>query len=138
MNVVRSVALTIVMLTAAVSSAKSQEHKAMIAVAPAESLYVSVSGRGEPVVIVPGIWSLSFAFRKVVPQLLASGLSVIVIEPLGVASSTKPKDADYSLTAQGRRIGAVLDSLGVQQAVFVGQSLSTSMLLRMEAERRHR
>ena len=134
MNVVRSVALTVVLI-ASVQLAGAQEHRAMIAVAPAESLQVSVWGRGEQVVIVPGIWSLTFGFRKVIPQLMASGLSVIVIEPLGVASSTKPKDADYSLTAQGRRIGAVLDSLGVREAVFVGQSLSTSMLLRMEAEK---
>ena len=36
------------------------------------------------------------------------------------------------MTAQARRIAAVLDSLEVRDALFVGQALSTSMLLRME------
>lgn len=102
-----------------------------IAVAPAESLQVTVTGAGKPIVIVPGIWSNTFAFRKVIPRLTAQSFSVIVIEPLGVASSNRPRNADYSMTAQARRIGAALDSLDVGKAVFVGQALSTSILMRL-------
>jgi pimeloyl-ACP methyl ester carboxylesterase len=103
-----------------------------VVVAPAETLHVSVHGRGDDVVIVPGIWSLTHAFRKVVPALVDSGFRVTIIEPLGIASSSRPPRADYSLTAQSRRIRTVLDSLGIRRAVFVGQSLGTAMLLRLE------
>lgn len=102
-------------------SARAQDRVARIVVAPAETLQVSVWGKGEPVVIVPGIWSSTYAFRKVIPKLTAEGSSVIVIEPLGVASSSRPRAADYSMTAQSRRIAAVLDSLRVRDAIFVGQ-----------------
>ena len=102
-----------------------------IAVAPAETLQVTVTGVGRPIVIVPGIWSNTFAFRKVIPRLVAQSFSVIVIEPLGVASSSRPRHADYSMTAQARRIRAALDSLRIERAVFVGQALSSSMLMRL-------
>jgi magnesium chelatase accessory protein len=102
-----------------------------IAVAPAETLQVTVTGVGKPVVIVPGIWSNTFAFRKVVPPLAAQSFSVIVIEPLGVAASSRPRHADYSMTAQAQRIRAVLDTLRINRAVFVGQALSSSMLMRL-------
>src|SRR5688572_420372 len=77
-----------------------------IVVAPAETLHVTVQGRGDDVVIVPGIWSLTYAFRKVAPALVDSGFRVTIIEPLGIASSSRPQGADYSLTAQSRRIRA--------------------------------
>jgi pimeloyl-ACP methyl ester carboxylesterase len=59
---------------------------------------------------------------------------VVVIEPLGVGASSRPRDADYSMTAQSRRIGSALDSLGVGPATFVGQALSTAILLRLALE----
>lgn len=114
------------------SAAASQEPRLLrTVVAPAETLQVSVWGKGERVVIVPGIWSSTYAFRKVIPLLAERGFEVIVIEPLGVASSGRPRKADYSMTAQAGRIGAVLDSLHVHDALFVGQALSTAMLLRL-------
>jgi pimeloyl-ACP methyl ester carboxylesterase len=118
----------------------SQEMRATrVVVNHAESLYVSVWGRGNdrdaegafgarerlPVVMVPGIWSSAYGFRKVLPGLLGQGVSVIIIEPLGVAASSRRHGADYSMTAQARRIAAALDSLRVREAVFVGQALST-------------
>jgi pimeloyl-ACP methyl ester carboxylesterase len=119
-------------LQGAVGTADAQDSQVLrTVVAPAETLHVEIRGHGYPVVIVPGIWSSAFAFRKVVPDLVAGGLKVILIEPLGVASSSHPRHADYSLTAQARRVGAVLDSLGVHDAIFVGQALSTSMVLRL-------
>ena len=116
------------------ANAHAQDRHARLVVAPAETLQVSMWGDGEPVVIVPGIWSSTYAFRKVVPRLRAEGVSVMVIEPLGVASSSRPRSANYSMTAQSRRIAAALDSLGIRDAIFVGQALSASMLLRLAIE----
>jgi pimeloyl-ACP methyl ester carboxylesterase len=123
-------AFALAALLFAVPSAAQAPRELRIPVAPAETLQVGVWGTGTPVVIVPSIWSSTFGFRKVIPRLVGYGMQVIVIEPLGVASSSRTEKADYSITAQGRRIGAVLDSLRIHDALFVGQALSTAMILR--------
>lgn len=105
-----------------------------IVVAPAETLHVTVQGRGDNLVIIPGIWSLTYGFRKLIPPLVAQGFRVTVIEPLGMASSSRPRSSDYSMTAQARRINAALDSMRLGPAIFIGQALATSMLLRAELQ----
>jgi len=122
--------LTPALLLLAVPATAQSPRELRIPVAPAETLQVGIWGTGTPVVIVPSIWSSTYGFRKVIPRLVGYGMQVIVIEPLGVASSSRTPKADYSMTAQGRRIGAALDSLHINDALFVGQALSTSMILR--------
>jgi pimeloyl-ACP methyl ester carboxylesterase len=102
-----------------------------VPVAPRESLHVVEAGAGPVVVLIPGFFGSAFTYRKVTPELNAGGVRTLVIEPLGIGSSDRPEHADYSLTAQARRIGAVLDSLGVRSAVFVAHSNSGSMVLRL-------
>src|SRR6266540_7363516 len=92
-----------------------------VVLAHAESLQVSVAGSelAAPVVLIPGLFGSAFAYRHEVPGLTAAGYRAIVIEPLGVGVSGRPEHADYSLTAQADRIAAVLDQLGVTDAVVV-------------------
>ena len=131
----RLTALLVLAVTSVSAAAGAQDLRTLgIVVAPAETLHVELSGNGDPVVIVPGIWSSAYGFRKVTPRLASAGVRVIIIEPLGVAFSSRPHGADYSLTAQSRRVAAVLDSLDVTSALFVGQALSASMLLRLAVE----
>lgn len=106
-----------------------------VAVAPAESLQVSITGRGEPVVLIPGLFGSVYGFRKLVPQLIAAGHRTIVIEPLGVGASGRPERADYSLTAQADRIAAVLDTIGVARAIVVAHSVAASMAYRLAYRR---
>lgn len=54
--------------------------------------------------------------------LLAGSHRVIRIDLLGCGRSAKPDDGDYSVPAQGLRIGAAMDLLGVRAAVLVGHS----------------
>jgi len=106
-----------------------------VPLARAESLHVSVSGRGRPVVLIPGLFGSSFGFRNVVPGLTGAGYQVIVIEPLGIGSSARPKDGDYSLMAQADRIAAALDSLGIHDAVVVAHALGAAMAYRLAYRR---
>jgi pimeloyl-ACP methyl ester carboxylesterase len=106
-----------------------------IPVAARESLHVSVTGTGEPVVLIPGLFGSTFGFRHVVPRLAALGFRVIVVEPLGIGTSARPAHADYSLTAQAARIAAVLDTLRVHDVIFVAHSLGASMVLRLAYRR---
>jgi pimeloyl-ACP methyl ester carboxylesterase len=103
--------------------------------APAESLRVTISGTGKPVVIVPGLAGNAFAFRKVIPSLVQDGLQVIVIEPLGVGHSSRPSKANYSLTSQADRIAAVMDSLQLPPSLVVAHSMAVSMAFRMAVRR---
>ncbi|HLU25254.1 MAG TPA: alpha/beta hydrolase [Longimicrobiales bacterium] len=92
-------------------------------------------GSGPAIVIVPGLLGATFGFRKVIGELAAAGHRVIVVEPLGTGSSDRPEGADYSLTAQADRIGAVLDTLGVREAVVVGHALGGAMVYRLAYRR---
>jgi pimeloyl-ACP methyl ester carboxylesterase len=108
-----------------------------VAVAPAESLYVETAGRaaGDPVVLIPGLFGSALGFRKLIALLGASGYRTIVIEPLGIGSSARPEKANYSLTAQADRIGAVLDSLHVPNAWLIAHSIGGSEAFRLAYRR---
>lgn len=106
-----------------------------VTTAPAESLRVTITGTGTPVVIIPGLSGRAFAFRKVIPPLAENGLQLIVIEPLGTGNSSRPGKANYSLTSQADRIAAVMDSLHLPPSLIVAHSVSASMALRMAVRR---
>lgn len=108
-----------------------------MAVAPAESLQVTAVGpsNGPAVVIIPGLVSPAYAFRKVLPPLAESGVRTVVMEPLGVGASGRPGNADYSHTAQARRVAAVMDSLGIRHAVIMGHAVGTAVALRLALQR---
>ncbi len=106
-----------------------------IPVAPNESLRVTVTGTGQPVVLIPGLFGSAFGFRNVVSPLATAGYQAVVVEPLGIGTSARPEGADYSLTAQADRIAAVLDTLGVHDAILVAHSLGASMAFRLAYRR---
>ncbi|MES2306598.1 MAG: alpha/beta hydrolase [Gemmatimonadota bacterium] len=106
-----------------------------VVVAPGESLHVEVRGSGPDVVLIPGLFGSAYGYRAVVEHLVAAGRRTIVIEPLGLGNSSRPRGADYSLTAQAARIAAVLDSLGVDSAVVVSHAVGTGIALRLALAR---
>lgn len=108
-----------------------------IVVAPEESLHVTVTGpeQGPAVVIIPGLVSPAYAFRHVLPPLAEAGVRAVVIEPLGIGSSSRPGGADYSHTAQAGRIAAIMDSLHLAQAVIMGHAIGATIALRLALAR---
>lgn len=109
----------------------------LIATAPAEKLAVTDEGppHGRVVVLVPGLSGCAYSFRQVTPPLHEQGLRTVIIEPLGLGLSDRPRGADYTLTAQAARLAAVLDELNVNGAVFVSHGVATSMVLRLALAR---
>lgn len=97
----------------------------------AASLRVAIAGDGPAVVLIPGLLASSFGYRKLIPKLAEAGYRAIAIEPLGVGASSRPGEADYSLTAQAERRAAVLPALGVDRAVVVAHSAAASIAFRM-------
>src|SRR2546422_3840522 len=110
-------------------------HTFSLALSPAESVEVTVTGTGDPVVLVPGLFGSAFGYRAVIPLLTGAGYRAIVVEPLGIGSSARPQHADYSLTDQADRIAAALDRLSVRQAIVVAHSLGASMAFRLAYRR---
>ena len=123
--------LALTLLTAPVDSTVVQN----IEVAKGETLRITSIGTGRPVVLIPGIFGAAFGYRKITAPLVARGYRTIVIEPLGYGWSSHPKNADYSFTAQTKRIAQALDQLGVKQALFVAQSSGAAMAFRLTIER---
>ncbi len=107
----------------------------MITVAPRETLSVTVTGSGVPVVLIPGLFGSAYGFRHLVGPLAEDGYRAITIEPLGVGTSARPKDADYSLTKQATRIAAALDSLHVTGALVIAHSVNSAIAYRLAITR---
>src|SRR5262245_33400528 len=106
-----------------------------VVLAPGESLHVELSGEGEPVILIPGLFGTAYAFRHVAPLLNAAGFHTIVIEPLGSGGSSRPDRVDYSAGAQASRVAAVLDSLGVQGGLVIAHSAAASVAFRLAFRR---
>lgn len=86
-----------------------------VAVAPAETLSVHGGAAGltrgdVAVLLLPGPVGSAFSMRHVVRELQLRGIESLVVDPLGMGASTRPKGADYSLSAQAARIAKVLDT----------------------------
>src|SRR2546422_6552314 len=96
-------------------------HSFSLALSAAESVAVTVTGTGRPVVLVPGLFGSAFGYRAVIPLLTAAGYRAIVVEPLGIGGSARPGDAGYSLTAPAAPIAAAPHPPGGRRAVGLGR-----------------
>jgi esterase len=102
-----------------------------VRLSPAESLQVTMAGTGDPVVLIPSLFGSAFGYRHLLDRLPAAGYQAIVIEPLGIGTSARPEQADYSLTRQSDRIAVVLRGMAAGPAVVVAHSTGASMALRL-------
>src|SRR5204862_117310 len=64
-------------------------HTFSLALSPAESVAVTVTGTGQAVVLVPGLFGSAFGYRAVIPLLTDAGYRAIVLEPLGIGSAAR-------------------------------------------------
>ena len=101
------------------------------AIAPDESLHVTIEGTGEPVILIPGLVGSAFGYRRLRADLVAAGFQAVVIEPLGIGGSPRPERANYSLTSQADRIGATMERLHLENAIVVAHAVGASMALRL-------
>lgn len=120
-----------ILLALALLPTPATAQEMLVAVAPQESLRVTVAGVGETVVLIPGLFGSAFGYRHLIAMLPAAGFRTIVVEPLGIGRSPRPRRADYSLTAQADRIDAVLAQLHEPAALVVGHSVGASIALRL-------
>jgi pimeloyl-ACP methyl ester carboxylesterase len=124
-------AFPMVTLPGAAQTQDSRGQSFHVVVAPAESLHVTVDGVGDPVVLIPGLVGSSFGYRLLRAELTRAGFSAVVIEPLGLGDSPRPERANYSLTSQADRVGAVMARLNLEDAIVVAHAVGASIALRL-------
>jgi len=99
-------------------------------------MHVMEWGAGRPVLMLHGNPTWGFLYRKVVAALRAEPLRLVVPDLVGLGFSDKPRQAsEHRLESHARWLGALLDDLGLEGLVFVGQDWGGPIGLRALAER---
>ncbi|MEM9068059.1 MAG: alpha/beta fold hydrolase [Myxococcota bacterium] len=85
----------------------------------ANRIFVRDEGTGPVVLLVHGVPSSSFLFRKMITRLASSGLRVVAFDFLGTGLSDKPRSGSYDWHSQAELIGGVLDALDIREVHLV-------------------
>ena len=78
-------------------------------------------GSGPLIVAVPGLGDLRQSYRWLTPRLVAAGYRVVTLDPRGQGDSSA-RWPDYSPGALGDDISALIEHLGSEPAVVIGNS----------------
>jgi haloalkane dehalogenase len=81
--------------------------------------FVLDEGDGPAAVLLHGVPSSSFLYRKVVPLLGAEGFRAVAFDYPGLGLADRPHDFDYSWSGLARFTGEALDALGVERCHLV-------------------
>ncbi|MGE5747131.1 MAG: alpha/beta fold hydrolase [Solirubrobacterales bacterium] len=90
-------------------------------------------GEGDrPLVLIHGLLMNRRMFDRLGPEMAAQGNRVITVDLLGHGRSDRPPEMiHYSMTFFARQVEALLDHLGLDQAVIGGTSLGANATLEM-------
>jgi pimeloyl-ACP methyl ester carboxylesterase len=77
------------------------------------------SKRGGAVVLVHGVPSSSFLYRKMLPVLADEGLRAIAFDLPGLGLAERPVEFDYSWAGLARWLGEAIDALGLDRVHLV-------------------
>jgi pimeloyl-ACP methyl ester carboxylesterase len=77
--------------------------------------FVRAHGGGDAVLLMHGLPSSSFLYRKVIPELAARGLRALSFDLPGLGFADRPPEFDYTFTGLGRFAGAAVDALGLDR-----------------------
>jgi 2-hydroxymuconate-semialdehyde hydrolase len=87
-------------------------------------------GQGPPLVLIHGLGGRIYNFRYNIP-VLSEYLRVVALDLKGFGYSERPAPSDYSLTAQARLVGELMDRLGIPRAAVLGHSMGAAIALRL-------
>src|SRR3954447_18155349 len=81
--------------------------------------FVREQGRGAPVVLLHGVPTSSFLYRKVIPALADQGLRPVAFDFPGLGLADRPADFDYSWSGLSRWMDQAMDALGIGRCHLV-------------------
>jgi pimeloyl-ACP methyl ester carboxylesterase len=73
--------------------------------------FVRADGEGDPVVLMHGLPSSSFLYRKVIPELALRGFRALSFDLPGLGFADRPSGFEYTFTGLGRFAVAAVDAL---------------------------
>lgn len=80
------------------------------------------AGTGTTVLLVHGITTYSFIWRRIIP-LLTPSFDVVAVDLLGCGDSDKPLNCSYALDAHAERLHALVTHLELKPFHFIGHDL---------------
>jgi pimeloyl-ACP methyl ester carboxylesterase len=81
--------------------------------------FVLDQGAGDVVVLLHGVPTSSFLYRRVVPQLADRGLRAVAFDLPGLGLAARPDGFDYSWSGLARWTAAAIDALGIGRCHLV-------------------
>src|SRR5437763_565471 len=81
--------------------------------------FVREQGRGGAVVLLHGVPTSSFLYRKVIPVIADQGLRAVAFDFPGLGLADRPEGFDYSWSGLARWTGNALDALGIERCHLV-------------------
>jgi haloalkane dehalogenase len=81
--------------------------------------FVREQGQGEPVVLIHGVPTCSYMWRKVLALLPERGLRGVALDFPGLGFAERPEQFDYSWGGLARWTGEALDALGIERCHLV-------------------
>jgi pimeloyl-ACP methyl ester carboxylesterase len=98
--------------------------------------YVALGEKTDPaVVFIHGATDSYISWSQIAPRVANAGYYAIVPELRGHGKTDKPEDGPYTVETHAGDVEALLDSLGVKTAHFVGHSLGTFVSSQIAVER---
>ena len=99
-------------------------------VAPAGSSRRNANTAGRPIILLHGLLLSQLMHERLARDLAARGNRVITLDLLGHGKSDRPRDMwRYSMSTYGDQVVALMDHLGIDQAVVMGTSLGANVAL---------
>jgi haloalkane dehalogenase len=80
---------------------------------------VREQGRGGTVVMLHGVPTSSFLYRKMVPAVAGQGLHAVAFDFPGLGLAERPQDFDYSWSGLARWTGEAIDALDIDRCHLV-------------------
>jgi pimeloyl-ACP methyl ester carboxylesterase len=77
--------------------------------------FVREQGSGDPIVLMHGLPSSSYLYRKVIPELAAAGFRALCFDLPGLGLAERPADFDYTFTGLGEFAVAAVEALGLHR-----------------------
>ena len=88
------------------------------------------SKAGRPLILIHGLLLSQEMHRPLATALAARGNRVITLDLLGHGESDRPRDMwNYSMAVYAREVVALMDHLGIEEAVVMGTSLGANVAL---------
>jgi pimeloyl-ACP methyl ester carboxylesterase len=103
-----------------------------------QSMHVTESGEGFPVLMLHGNPTWGFLYRRVMDRLAGEEIRCIAPDLIGLGFSSKPGSINqHTLENHAQWVGNLIDSLDMEGLIFVGQDWGGPIGLRALADRAH-